>query len=264
MRTRSLTLLAIATLAIAGCSKDEPTSPTTDNSSTATGGQPTPSFAGNGNWGGTLATIAFDFTDPNIPLPIPISMKMGYAQFGTLSGGTTTGIDAGTVKVEGHELSKQTTGGVIAYTSYSGSSMATLNDLTFDGETEHSWTVSGSGSVPQFDISVQAPSAFSLVAPASGATVSKSSGLALSWTSDNDMRDSMIVTLSPTNGQRYAFTQQSIANTGSFTIPASALASISGQTVLHVVKYRYAGKSVGGKDYYAVGEVVKQLTITIQ
>jgi hypothetical protein len=73
----------------------------------------------------------------------------------------------------------------------------------------------------------------------------------------------MMVTISPTaSGTSFSYIQQGIHDNGSFTIPASALGSVSGECILHVLRYRYSAKSSGGKDYYAVAEVVKQITIT--
>jgi hypothetical protein len=266
MLKRPITILALTSLFLFGCGKDDPTSPTTTQTNTsATGGQPMPSFSGSGVWGGTLGTIAFDFSDPNFPLPIPISMTIGYAQFGTLNGGQATGVDAGSVSVNDHDLPKTTSGSIVAYSSFSGTSSTTLSDLQFDGTSTHSWTVSGSSNVPAMNLSVVAPSNFTLTAPASGAVISKSSGIDLNWTGGNSESDSMMVTISPTaSGTSFSYIQQGIHDNGSFTIPASALGSVSGECILHVLRYRYSAKSSGGKDYYAVAEVVKQITITVQ
>jgi hypothetical protein len=266
MLRRSLLLLTVASAVFVGCGDDEPTSPTPTPTTSATGGQPTPKVGNPDTWGGSMATISFDYSMPpqaGITFP-PISMKMGYAQFGSYNGGTPTGVDAGTVTVEGHNLPKSTYGGLIAYSSFSSTGTASLNDLTFDGTTTHSWSVTGAGSIPAFNVSTSTPSGFSLTTPAANATVSKSSNLAVTWTGGGSDQDSMLITLAPTAGQ-FAYTAQSIkAADGTYTIPSSAFASMSGQVTLHVVKYRFNSVNAGGKDYYAIAEVVKQQTITVQ
>ncbi|MCX8011373.1 MAG: hypothetical protein N3A61_09485 [Ignavibacteria bacterium] len=106
------------------------------------------------------------------------------------------------------------------------------------------------------------PSSFNLNSPTANATVSKSSGLQVSW-SGTSASDSVMIVLTPTSNPNNLIIKTGIANSGSYTFSASELFAISGQTMVQLVKYRYAIKDVSGQKIAVVAEIVKSVTITL-
>lgn len=215
-------------------------------------GQPIPSLSWLGTPHGILATISFD----QVISGFTINYVMGYAQFGT-----TNSLDAGIVTVNSNSLSKYT-GNAIYYSSFNPNSPSTLTGVNFNGSA-HNWSVGGKNSVPQFDLVVSSPHEFDLNYPLSGATVSKTADLNITWDLTGGSADSVVVFLTPTSGTSTPYTSSVLKNTGTMKIPASEVAKFSGSVVLQVVKFRYTYTTANNKLYLAVAEIVKSSFLTI-
>ncbi len=256
---RIVVVLALGlSLFLMGCDKKS-TDANNDNNQTQEmnqSGQPMPTIStGEGfELGGILATISFQFqTIPGYPA---VEFIMGYAYFGK-------GQDAGTVSVNGEQLSKQSAGGIVYYNSFSQTNPSSLKNTKFDGSM-HQWDVSGSGDVPAVKIGVASPTAFTLTAPAAG-DVDKSKGLTISWNGGGaNSADSMLVMLVALDNSQKVYIKQGLPNNGNFTIPAADLSGFNGQAMLQVVKYRFSITTISGKQYTAVAEIVKQVQLNIQ
>jgi len=259
MRTASRVafILSLCSL-LAACSSD-PASPSDSGTTTNPSGQPVPSFASKippGQWGGSMATIQFSYTAPGFPFPI--DMNMGFAQFGQ------TGIDAGSVSVNDNDLGRIENGSTVVYNSFSPTSPTTLDDISFDGS-DHTFIVSGSTGVPAMTQTVRSATSFTLTTPVANSTIQKASGITVQWSGGSASSDEhVLIAISPSENDRFAYVREEIPNTGSYTIPAADLAPYSGQVTLHVARYRYVSQNHGGKEYFAFSEVAKQLSITLQ
>lgn len=233
--------------------KDNPTEPdNTDNGINNKSGQPMPTFEGTNN-NGVMATINYEFsTYVGIP---SVSLTMGFAQFGD------KGVDAGTVSVNGTALGKLTSSGSTYYMSPDPSNpLATLSGVNFDGST-HNWSISGGNGIPAFTGGVTSPTSFIITAPASNATVSKASGVTVSWTGGSSSK--VLVYMISLSGSGSAVFSQDLSDNGSHTFSAAELSKISGQVMIQVVKYKYNEIATGGKSYFAVAEIVKSVNATI-
>lgn len=240
---------------IASCDKidDNPVSPGDTGKVGNKSGQqiPVPAWLGTPN--GILATISFD----QVVSGFNINYVMGYAQFGT-----TNFLDAGVVYVNANEITKNSSGSVIYYSSFNSQSPSTLTGVNFNGSA-HNWSVAGKNTIPQFDVVVSSPHEFELTSPASGASVSKSSDLNITWTVTGSASDSVMIYLTPTTGSASPYVSTILANNGTTKISASEVAKFSGAAILQVVKFRYAHTTKNGKLYLAIAEIVKNSAVTI-
>ncbi len=250
------TLLIVALIGLSSCSKDENNPVNSNNngggnSLSNPSGQPIPGLAGNAD--GVLVTIGYEIqTAPGFP---GVSISMGFASFGT-------GVDAGDVSVNGNTLGKTTESGSTFYLTPSPTNPTqTISGVNFDGS-NHNWTVAGGNGIPQFSGSVQSPASFGLTAPANNATVSKASGINVTWNNTSSGAKVLVMLVSTTNSSQ-VYVVEDIADNGSHTIPASSLTNVSGSALLQVVKYRYNSATAGGKSYYMISEVVNNALITI-
>jgi len=248
-------LSIILMLTVIACSekKNNPTEPgNNDNGLSNKSGQPIPAFEGT-NVNGVMATISYEFASyPGIPA---IALNMGFAQFGE------SGVDAGVVTVNSNELGKLASSGSTYYLSPSPTNpTASLSGVNFDGSA-HSWTVSGGNGIPSLSGSVTSPYSYEITAPASNATVSKASGLTVSWVGGTNSK--VLVYIIALSGSGAAVFSQDLTDNGSHTFSASEVASISGQVMIQVVKYRYNEIATGGKSYYAIAEIVKSVNATV-
>lgn len=250
-----LILVLISLLSI-GCNKeDSPTDPTNGGNTsgnTNPTGQPIPEIA-DPDANGIMVTIGYSFsTLPGLP---SVDLNMAFASFGD-------DVDAGQVVVNGNELGKTTNEGSTFYMApdFINNPTGTLSNVTFNGS-QHSWTVSGGNGIPAMQGAVVSPSQFSISSPANNASVSKANGINVSWTGSSNAR--VIIVLASESGSDFYYSGE-LADNGSYTIPASELGSISGSSMLQVVKYHYADVNASGKNYYIISEIVKSNTITVQ
>lgn len=250
-----LIMMLISVVLLTSCSKDDenPTEP--DNGGTQgntnNSGQPMPAFADNS--AGVMATISYEFeAAPGLPA---VQLSLAFAQF-------ENGTDAGNVSVNNNALGKTSQGGTTFYIVPSPTNPTqTLSGVSFDGS-NHSWTVSGAGSVPQLNGSVASPSNFSVSSPANNSSVNKAGDLTVNWTNTSANSRVLIVLAALDNSGQY-YAEEDLNDSGSFTIPSSELSSFSGDAMLQVVKYNYSSVNSGGSDYYIISEIVKSITIKI-
>ena len=245
-----LLILVLISLVFVGCNKDDnnPTDPgNTNNTGTNPTGQPLPEID-DPDANGIMATIGYSFeTLPGLP---SVDLNMAFASFGD-------GVDAGQVVVNGNELGKTTSEGSTFYMApdFMNNPTATLSGVSFNGS-QHNWTVSGGNGIPAMSGGTVSPSQFNITAPANNATVSKASGINVTWSGSSNAR--VIIVLASQSGSDYYYSGE-LNDSGSFTIPASELGSISGQSLLQVVKYHYGDVNAGDHNYYIISEIVKQL-----
>lgn len=245
--------LVIVGMFLWGCDqlKDVTTAPES-SSPTTVAGQPVPDFSTTPGYGGTMATIGFDFSNFGITVPLAI----GYAQFGQ------PGVDAGVVTVNGDTLAKSSGGSSVNYNSFNSSTPSSLAHVNFDG-TAHAWNVSGSTAVPAFSGSVTSPLTFSISKPAANDTISKASGMIITWTGTSGS-DSVMIVLKSAAGSS-SFVKAGLANSGTYQIASASLTNFTaGSALLFVVKYRYVLKANNSKNYVITSELVKQTSVTMR
>ena len=250
-----LVLLLVITALFVGCKKeDSPTSPTGNNNTGGNqSGQPMPGFADSANVNGVMVTISYEMaTIPGMP---SVQMVMAFSTFGD------NGVDAGEVKVNNNVLGKITSSGSTYYMVPNPSNPTqTISNVSFNGSV-HNWTVVGGNGIPALTGGVTSPSTFNITSPAANATVTKSSGIQVTWNGGTNSK--LMIVLASTTGNGY-FSTEELADNGTYTIPAAQLANISGQALLQVVKYRYAEVTSSGKSYFMIAEIVKNVTVTVQ
>lgn len=245
--------LVIAGMFLWGCDqlKDITTAPES-SSPTTVAGQPVPDFSAIPGHGGTMATIGFDFSDFGITVPLSV----GYAQFGQ------PGVDAGVVTVNGDTLAMSSGGSSVNYSSFNSSIPSSLAHVNFDG-TPHTWNISGSTAVPAFSGSVTSPSTFSISKPAANDTITKSSGMTITWTGTSGS-DSVMIVLKSMAGSS-SFVKAGLPNSGSYQIASANLTDFkAGSALLFVVKYRYVLKASNSRNYAITSEMVKQASVSIR
>lgn len=253
MKKKLLLIALPLLLMLAGCKKnvDNPTEPEISNSSNPTG-QPMPSFVEQPDYNGAMATIQYSMASPIAGLP-SVSMSMAFASFGA-------GVDAGAVKVNTNILAKLSSGGKTYYISPDPNNP--LANVTLGwGNSDHTWNVAGGSTVPAITGSVKSPSDFSLISPVAGATVTKTNGIQVKWSSSSSAK--VLVQLVSVSQSASVKVYQELADNGSFTIPSSDISGFNGDCLLYVVKYTYASTTASGKIYYMVSEIVKNLTIKV-
>ncbi|MBI5476582.1 MAG: hypothetical protein HY964_07570 [Ignavibacteriales bacterium] len=248
-----LFVIVLSTLTVFQACKKEDSGvnvPITQTPTTAT--QPTPDYSSVANFNGTLATIDFGY---NI-MGFVIEYSMGFGKLGH-----PTGVDGGVVTVNGDTIGSYTQSGQVYYNSFNTTNPSALSHVSFDGSA-HAWNVAGGNGIPAFSASVTSPTVFAITLPADTARINKSGGLQVTWTGAAAGPDSLLIMLAATSGG--SIVRQGLSNSGSYNFSASDLASLSGTTIVSVVKYRYAITNQGGKNYVLVSEVVKTKNITLQ
>lgn len=248
------TLVSLLAL-FASCDKidDNPIFPD-DNSGTVgnKSGHPIPSLTWLAKPNGIVTTISFD----QLVSGFKINYVMGYAHFGT-----SNSLDAGTVSVNGNSLTKYSSGSIY-YSSFNPTAPATLTGVNFNG-TAHSWNVAGKNSIPQFELAVSSPLEFELTSPSSGATVSKTSDLDITWTITGGSADSIMIFLSPTTGSVTPYSSNILPNNGFSRILSAELSRFSGSAILQVVKFKYAYTTQNDQLFLGMAEIVKSNAVTI-
>ena len=261
---KSFLFFATAFLAVSlffvGCKKDSTTDPIVDPTPTKKTDQPIPEFGGTVD--GVVAAIQFSYDIPGVPAPYNVvSMDMGFANFGS------EGTDAGTVTLNGKTISKVTSGSSVYYNSFASTdplNPPTSLGLNWNGST-HAWSVSGAGTTPAFTLDVTSPTSFTVSNPTASTVALKTSALNVTWSNANgSSADSVMIILVPMSGSGSTFTATTTNKTGSYSIPSSSLSGFSGDVMLEIVKYRYAMKTVSGKTYVGVAEIVSTVSFKIQ
>jgi hypothetical protein len=254
-----VTALLAVTFFFVGCKKDTGTTDPIDTTPTQKTDQPIPAFGGTVD--GVVAAIQFSYTIPNVPAPYnKVEMDMGFANFGD-------GTDAGTITLNTKTIAKVTSGSSVYYNSFASTdplNPPTTLDLNWNGSS-HAWSVSGAGTTPAFTLDVTSPTTFTVSNPTASTVASKSSALNITWSGAfSTSSDSVMIVLVPLTGSGATFTATTTNKTGSYSVPASQLSGFSGDAMVEVVKYRYAMKTVSGKSFVGVAEIVNTVNFKIQ
>ena len=254
-----VTAFLAVSLFFVGCKKDDSTTTPVDTTPTKKTDQPIPEFGGTVD--GVVAAIQFSYDIPSVPAPYnKVSMDMGFANFGD-------GTDAGAVTLNGEVIAKVTSGSTVYYNSFASTdplNPPTSLDLNWNGG-NHAWSVAGAGNTPAFTLDVTSPTTFTLSNPTATTVAPKTSNLTVTWSGAyGSSLDSVMIVLVPMSGSGTTFTATTTNKTGSYSIPSSSLSGFSGDALLEVVKYRYAMKTVSGKTYVGVAEIVNTVTFKIQ
>ena len=69
-----------------------------------------------------------------------------------------------------------------------------------------------------------------------------------------------ITSLSNSSTMKY---KSELNDNGTYTFPASDISGFNGDCLVHVVKYNYTSVNSGGKKYYLISEIVKNVTVKI-
>ncbi len=251
-----VTAFLAVSLFFVGCKKDNnnPTDSNNNTTPTTEPKQPMPTFGGTVD--GVVAAIQFSTTYYGIT----VEEDMGFATFGN-------GTDAGAVTVNGKSIAKITSGSTVYYNSFASTdplNPPTSLDLNWNGG-NHAWSVAGAGNTPVFTIDVTSPTTYTLSNPTATTVAPKTSNLTVTWSGAyGSSLDSVMIVLVPMSGSGTTFTATTTNKTGSYSIPSNSLSGFSGDALLEVVKYRYAMKTVSGKTYVGVAEIVNTVTFKIQ
>lgn len=217
--------------------------------------QPLPSFSQVTNLNGIMATIQFSHT---IQQDLKVDYVLGYAQFGSPT------VDAGAVLVNGTALPLKKQGSFVYYNSFNPLSPSNLFGVVFNGS-NHSWSVSGKNGIPALAESIESPKSFSLTLPESGKTYQKANGLQVKWdTGNSTSADLFMLFVTQAGGDVTPYSNPSITNNGSFTVPSASLSQFSGEVLVQLVKYRYSVKNVDSKNYVLCAEIVKSVNCNLQ
>ncbi len=173
---------------------------------------------------------------------VPVEVNSASAFFPT-DAGASSFADAGTVSIEGKNLSKLENNTYI-YSNY-------VNPITLS---EIQWSVTGNGSVPSFNKTVSRPlptfSGFSSL-PAS---VSKASGISIPMGSALYAADSVIVMITSSNDK--VALKSFAGNAGNATFSAADLSALSTSNIgsISISPYNISTETISGKKYYFVNE----------
>ncbi|NTW23448.1 MAG: hypothetical protein HGA37_02010 [Lentimicrobium sp.] len=226
--------LAFSVFLFTACDKTDETPDDTNNTNTS-------SFNYPDAFGVLVAVKSISYTSV-AGYEVPVEVNSASAFFPT-DAGATSFADAGTVSIEGKNLSK-VQNNVYVYNDY-------IDPLTLSNL---QWSVTGNGSVPSFNKTVSRPiptfSGFSSL-PAS---VSKAAGLSIPMGSALYAADSVIVLITSSNNQ--VAIKSFAGNAGSATFSAADLSALSTSNVgsISISPYNISTETISGKKYYFVNE----------
>jgi hypothetical protein len=249
LRHISLSMLATA-LCLGACKKEEAETPSTDNSGGGGGSTTTPSSTPSFNGADGVLWAINTFSSQTVAgFPIEVQSGMGVATFPTEASASTY-VDAGTVKLNDVELTRQSNNSYILIPS-----MSNPTGIDFSSGSTH-WTVSGANGIPAVD---QSPSfGFPDVGDiTSSTTVTRSSGYTLS-----------VASISPSDSVVFmvgSVVKYKPSGSTSCTFSASELSGISsGASIIQVSPYSYQHTVIGGKDFYFGKQTARSVSATVQ
>lgn len=252
MKMRKLSYLlvpAFSALIMTSCVKTEdvvpttPTSPTTPTTNTG----PSPQVPTQSGSDGVLAAVKMNFKVEQAGFTIDVVSEVGVASIYS-SAGSSTIVDAGTIKLNNNDLDKNSNN---SYTK-TATTGQTPSDLGLSSGA--SWNVSGAGNVAAF--TYNHGSTFPKYTGTMPTSVSKSSGLTLSFTSSNVKNaDSVYVFIASGNN---TFIKGYAANAGSITVTSSELSNlptVSDNTgILQILPVKINMATKNGKSYAFIKE----------
>jgi hypothetical protein len=234
-------------LMAASCNKEEtpdPTPPITDSTDTSkTAPSFTPSIA---DINGSMVALQTKTTVTQSGFSVDSKVETATAVF--YSTGTTL-VDAGTVSVNGFDLTKQTNN------SYLKTPSATSTALSLNFPTGANWSVSGNSNVSA--ISYAHGTTFPEYTGDVPTSITKANGLSFNFNSSNvKYADSVYVFIATSNGT--TFIKAFGANAGSVSISASELSNLptnsNSSAFLEVIPVTYTVQNISGKRYAFIKE----------
>lgn len=139
--------------------------------------------------------------------------------------------------------------------------------LAFDGTTQHRFTVSGSTSVVGFVDSVRSVTQPVVVSPSAGATITRASGLTLTWTPMGSDTTAYVTALIVSQVDSAFSAVATIARDvdGTSSISSGALSGLPpGAARLSVARYRLTRRDAGARRINIVSEAVSLRTVELQ
>ena len=263
---RLLLINAIALVSIgsfSSCKKEGCTDPTASNYNAAAtqddgsceSGTTTPSASAPSgytpSYTGTFATLVGIKTVSTTSTPVgPVNTEIGTAVAVFSDNGGSSFLTAGTVSLDGNNLSAQTNN---SYVYTPGASNPT--GLTF-GSTQN-WAGTGAG-WPAFTASTTV--GFPTVTDINTGDVTMSSGYTLSCGS-NITADSIYFAVYGPSGTAIKVVS---GGTNTYTFSASDLGGVgAGNGFVQIVGINYDPQSIGGRDYYILNETARTKSVTI-
>ncbi len=238
------TTLILSSLVVffSACKKVDNVTNPTNPTSTPSAVTPTP-----GNVSGALISLQanYNYTNPQLPIPVDLKFETGLAVFFS-SPGSSTHVDAGTVSVNSTNLDNSSN----TYSKTVLESQAAAM-LSFDGGS--SWNVAGAGSVAGF--TYNHTTAFPSYTGTLPTTVTKASGLTVSISSFTSSADSVIVVLAAGSS---SLTKTVVSSASSVTFTASELSGFPTVTdntgIIQVDPWKATIVNKNGKDYAFIKE----------
>lgn len=250
MKKNVLIMFALSTSILFSCSKDEeaatPAPTPTPTPTTPTGnptGNTSPSFIGADASLWAIKSLSVT-TIPGMP-PVTTTVGLGVAAF---NNGTTTMVDAGTVKLNTTVLTKN------ANNSYN-NTPGTSNPTGIDFSSGVTWDVTGNNGFSAFTevVTLNFPTVSEIT---SSTTITKSSGYTLTVNTVSGADSVMFLVGS--------VTKTLAGNATSCTFSSSELSGLNtGSTVIQVAAYTFTNKDISGKDTYFGNETVQSKTATV-
>ena len=250
-------------LAIGFTSCDKvPTEPTTQTPTTTTPSSPTPVQPNiNGDYSGVMVALkmGFNYSMPQLPIPVNIESEMGIASFYS-SPGSGTMVDAGTVKINTIDLKKETNN------SYLINATTGLTPSTLNLGSGVAWSVSGAGSVSA--VSYTHTGIFPDFDGTLPTEVDRAKGLDISLGSNISGADSVYVVIIDKEGKivQKAYGGNPAPAMASFT--ASDLSGLSAVTdnaaYVEVVPFTYKTPTISGKQYVFIKEYAAVTAVNIK
>lgn len=232
---------------VASCNKEETPAPNPPNNDTTDTNQTTPTFTPTiSDINGSMVALQTKTTVTQSGFNVDTKVETAVAVF--YSTGTTI-TDAGTVSVNGFDLTKQTNN------SYLKTPSATSTTLSLNLPTGAKWSVSGNSNVSA--ISYEHGTTFPEYTGDVPTSITKANGLSFNFNASNvKYADSVYVFIATSNGT--TFMKAFAANAGSVSISASELSNLptnsNNSAYLEVIPVTYTVQSFSGKRYAFIKE----------
>lgn len=264
---KNLTKLLVPAFALAvgftSCDKAPTTTTPTPNPQPQTPSAPTPVtpvVADNPSGVMVALRMSFNYSMPQIPMPISVNSDLGIASFYS-SPGSSTLVDAGGVKVNSYDLKKADNH---AYTITATTGL-TPSSLDFNsGSVE--WKVAGSSSVNS--MSYTHTGSFPDFAGELPKEINRSATLEIELGSDVKNADSVYVVIIDKNGKTVMKSYGAKPAPAKATFSSSDLSALSAVTdnaaYVEVVPFTYKIQSNGGKQYVFIKEYAAVTAVNIK
>ncbi len=250
MKKLFFSIMALATLSIIGCKKDN----NNNNNNTpnnSTGGTPSPAPAS-----GDGSIVAIKSVSKMVVSGFPVTTEIGtgVAVFGDLASGNFS--DAGAVTLNSKALTKQTNNSYVFTPS--------VTDPTgIDFGSSINWSVAGAGAIGAFTHNASSqgfPNSNDISGTAT--TINSANNFTLSTTNTITNSDSVYFQIS---GPNATVLKRMAGNTSSVTFTAAELQTLGkGAGVMIIAPWNWTVQSLGGKQINVVNELALTRNITVE